>query len=241
MSQIEQVDWGMTRDSDYPASGASWVYEDKFDDCWDRFPAKGSAHPDLGSEYKLKTVNVSRQAAGKVLVTCRYEVDQGGGSSSGEWGSEDEYQFDASCSMEPLLSHKKFKNLSDEEKDALNAVMAGTRPNEKMKIGDEEKTPNEIITSVPGRKALQLIREGMESYYMPSVTYSVTSDVSGSVDLSKLGKIDTPDGSPPTIESGKDWLLDGVSGRKSASEKWRLTKVWKLSGSKGWTEYIYKD
>lgn len=57
-------------------------------------------------------------------------------------------------------------------------------------------------------------------------------------DISIVGKIDTPEGSPPAIRSGSNWLYTGLNWEQRGLV-YSVKKEWLLSGRQGWNADIY--
>lgn len=209
------------------------VYEDLEEGWSGRCPKIGAAYPD-DTSLRLKKISKRRMDAGVVQVTLHYELPRIGAFGFG--GEETEYSVDYSCSEQPLLSHKLFKNLDDDEKDALLAVAGGSSPTDTF--GDEGKVIKDEIKSSNGKKALEKLRMGIISFLCPAGTFSVTS-TKGSVSLSGVGQKGSPPAGAPAVPSGCDWMKDGISGRRTGNANWRVTETWRLSGSNGLDADLY--
>ncbi len=57
-------------------------------------------------------------------------------------------------------------------------------------------------------------------------------------DISQLGEIDGPEGSPPSLGGGKNWLYYSLR-YEQRGEVYQVTKEWKASGRGGWNTDIY--
>ena len=99
------------------------VYEDWEEGWTRRCPTLGSPFDD-DARLRLKKISSRRIPGGLVEVSLYYELPR---ETSFEFGGaeETEYSMDYSCSEQPLLTHPKFKGLSEEEQDALMAVEGG--------------------------------------------------------------------------------------------------------------------
>lgn len=216
------------------SSVARVVYTDNLENWSKRCPQIGSSHPDVSS-LKLKKIGMEGMPGEMVKVTLYYELPR---ETSFEFGGaeETEYTMDYSCSEQPLLTHPKFKNLSEEEQDALMAVAAGASPSDTF--GKDDKVIKDVVKSEAGKLALELLRKGQISYLCPGGVFSVTSTVTA-LSLSGVGKRGTPGSGAPAVSSGYNWLKDGVSGRKTGTGNWRQTISWRLSGPDGWRDEIY--
>ncbi|RYG70166.1 hypothetical protein EON80_08450 [bacterium] len=140
-----------------------------------------------------------------------------------------------SLSEEPLLSHKKFKDLDDEEKDALQAIISGR---DKDSAGALYK---DKVTSAVGKKALEKIQRGQTSYYSPKLTWrqsTVRKSSAASSDVNKIGQIDSPDGRQPNLGNSRNWLLNSVTQTQEGSS-YRIEREWISSDAGGWDSDIY--
>ena len=85
---------------------------------------------------------------------------------------------------------------------------------------------------------------GLDSYEYPTAIWSkewVASSAPDATDLARLGKIDTPSGSPPTVASS-NWLCIEISYRDIGSGMVQRTERWKLSQANaggGWNSDVY--
>ena len=85
---------------------------------------------------------------------------------------------------------------------------------------------------------------GVDSYESPTAIWNkewVASTAPDATDLARLGKIDTPSGSPPTVASS-NWLCIEVSYRDIGSGMVQRTERWKLSQANaggGWNSDVY--
>lgn len=210
------------------------VYEDWEEGWTRRCPTLGSPFDD-DARLRLKKISSRRIPGGLVEVSLYYELPR---ETSFEFGGaeETEYSMDYSCSEQPLLTHPKFKGLSEEEQDALMAVAGGASP--KDTFGKDEKVIEDVVKSEDGKLALELLRKGQISYLCPGGVFSVTSTVTA-LSLSGVGKKGSPGSGAPAVGGGYNWLKDGVSGRKTGSGNWRQTISWRLSGPDGWRDEIY--
>jgi hypothetical protein len=87
---------------------------------------------------------------------------------------------------------------------------------------------------------------GVQSYLSPRVSYrrifsSGTSPTSGLA--SQVGKIfSTPRGDPPSIGSGRNWILASLTWKSNGNEangQFEITEEYKSSGLNGWNDGIY--
>jgi len=146
----------------------------------------------------------------------------------------DSYSISGTASQEPLATHPFFQ------------------PNGKWAVTDEEwKTwdkwqkegtdiASESLTSYSAgfQKFVQLYLRGFTDYLQPRVSLRVTDANTNEPDLSELGKIAAPSGSP-TLADGANWLMSGVDASVDADGNWEVTREYISSGPAGWNPDIY--
>ena len=147
------------------------------------------------------------------------------------------YTMGLSLSEEPLLSHYRYRDLDDDEVEALKGIASGK---DKDDSGNAYK---DQITSLLGKEALKKIMRGQVSYYSPKVTWreSITRNTGvRNTDLNKIGEIDTPSGPAPALSTSRNWLLNGVNQTQEGSS-FRIEREWLASDRGGWDPDIYTD
>ncbi len=112
-------------------------------------PRPGTPHPEI--PFILVDNATAQVGEGDIAeITCNYA----GTENTEDDPAKTTYTLGLALSEEPLLSHKKFRTLSDEEKEALQAIIGG-------KDKDSSGTPyKDMVTSIVGRKALEKILRG---------------------------------------------------------------------------------
>jgi hypothetical protein len=89
---------------------------------------------------------------------------------------------------------------------------------------------------------------GVQSYLSPQVSYRRIYSSGSAPTAGITGKVafifSDPDGYPPTIASGRNWLQTGVSIKNNGNFKngvgqWEITEEYKGSGQKGWNNAVY--
>jgi hypothetical protein len=193
-------------------------------------PRPGTPHPEIPF---IAVDNVTAQVSeGDIAqITCNYA----GTDNTANDATKTSYSIGMSLSEEPLLSHKKFKDLDDEEKDALQAIISGK---DKDTTGALYK---DKVTSAVGKKALEKIQRGQTSYYSPKLTWRqsiVRKSSAASSDVNKVGQIDSPDGRQPNLGDGRNWLLNSVTQTQEGSS-YRIEREWISSDAGGWDADIY--
>ena len=131
----------------------------------------------------------------------------------------------------PLNEHPKWKKLSKDMKWALGLALTGEfQSNNEMtalgynKVGEAfdpaVNNDGELVYSDDAIKFIERIAEGRTTYRMATYEYHHRWQGNKGVtaaQLNKLGKIDTPTGSPPTPGAGRNWLLVGVDEEQNGS------------------------
>lgn len=166
-------------------------------------------------------------------ITCNYA----GTDNQDNDPEKTSYSLGLSLSEEPLLSHKKYEGLEDDEVEALKAIIGGK---EKDSTG---AAYTDKITSDLGKEVLAKIQRGQTSYYSPKVTWrqsTVRKSSAASSDVAKIGRVDQPDGREPGLKDGRTWLLNGVSQSQEGSA-FRIEREWIASDRGGWDVDIYDE
>ena len=195
-------------------------------------PRPGTPHPEISV---ISVDNASAQVSeGDIAqITCSYA----GTDNADNEPSKTTYTLGLSLSEEPLLSHKKLRDLEADEVEALQAIISGK---DKDSSGAAYK---DKVTSDLGKKVLEKIQRGQTSYYSPKVTWrqaTVRKASAASSDLQKIGKIDEPDGRQPSLSDGRNWLYNGVTQTQEGGS-YRIEREWIASDRGGWDEDIYDD
>ena len=144
------------------------------------------------------------------------------------------YRIQSTTSTEPLKTHPKFAEggeweLSDDDLDKIK----------KAESGDPGVTWKSLNTGSGGLSAYaSRAQRGMDSYLNPSSTLSITTDEDELPDLSDVGKIAEPEGAPGITE-GSNWLFVGCTAEALTNGKWRISREYRASGTKGWDSDIY--
>ena len=195
-------------------------------------PRPGTPHPEIPF---ISVDNATAQVSeGDIAqITCNYA----GTDNTANDPNKTSYTLGLSLSEEPLLSHKKFRDLDADELEALQAIISGK---DKDSAGSPYK---DKVTSTLGKKALEKIQRGQTSYYSPKVTWrqaTVKKASAASSDVRKIGKIDEPDGRQPALADGRNWLYNGVT-QSQEGGSYRIEREWIASDLGGWDPDIYND
>lgn len=195
-------------------------------------PRPGTPHPEIPF---ISVDHASAQVSEGDLaqITCHYA----GTDNNDADPNKTTHTLGLSLSEEPLLSHKKFRDLAESELEALQAIISGK---EKDASGAPYK---DKVTSTLGLKALEKINRGQTSYYSPKVTWrqaTVRKSSAATSDVQKIGKIDEPDGRQPALSDGRNWLYNGVTQTQEGGS-YRIEREWIASDLGGWDPDIYND
>ena len=195
-------------------------------------PRPGSPHPEIPF-ISVDTATAKVTEGDLAEITCNYAGVEP--KTEEEEKAAMNFSLALSLSEEPLLSNDKFKDLPDEEIEALKAIAGGKEKD------DSGAFYKDKVTSPLGIKALQKIMRGQVSYYSPKVAWreSIARDTSAkAADLNKIGEIDEPPGPAPELAGGRNWLLNGVTQSQEGSA-FRIEREWLASDRGGWDPDIY--
>jgi hypothetical protein len=157
----------------------------------------------------------------------------GGGGGGGGGASSYNYEAHSSVSTEPLITFGSFGPggswaLDDDDKKKIKA--AESDPTQWKTLAVSPKTGLS--------KYANFILSGIESFYAPSITVTITADESSVPDLSNLGKIASIS-NVPTLPSGGNWLFAGCNFSALQNSKWRVSREYRASGKGGWNPDLY--
>lgn len=196
-------------------------------------PRPGTPHPEIAFVSVIKS-SIAYSEGDVAEISCEYS------------GAEDNvanekvnatYSTGLSVSEEPLLSHRRYKMLPEFEVEALRFIIAG-------KDKDEEGNKmRDFIESEKGLEALAKIERGESSYYSPKITWKekwVRKHGVASIELYKVGCIDTPSGPAPGLGSMRNWLRNGVT-QNQEGKSYTIEMEWLASNPGGWDPDIYVE
>jgi len=201
----------------------------------DLMPAIYSAHPDF--DIMLLERARFRRAPGFSRIECEY--------AGAILPGQHEYELGWSTGEEPIQTHPNFSN-ADAAKGLAYQGGVPTGP-----VGDAKWLNGAVFEQTAGGfwKFLDFSRAdpsaadslyGVESYLDPSqITWrhSYLAKVPPA-DASKVGTIDTPDGTPPSLGTGRNWLYLSLEWTRRGYV-YQITKTWRASGKRGWNSKIY--
>jgi hypothetical protein len=167
-------------------------------------------------------------------ITCQY--------AGAEEKAEDEkanavYSMGLSLSEEPLLSHHRYKDIPQAEREAIQLIQSGKNKD------DQGNKLRDKVTSELGIEALAKIDRGQTSYYSPRVTWReswVRDKPASAAELNDIGNIATPTGPAPALAGGRNWLKNGIT-QTQEGKAFRLENEWLASDRGGWDAQIYND
>ena len=109
--------------------------------------------------------------------------------------------------------------------------------------GEDGKTVKEPDTTGWAVEKLELYndtKKGIEAYREPRVTWSKRwISKEKPTGLNDIGNIDTTDGDPPQVSSGRNWLNVGIRSRERG-KVYENEVTWELSGRGGWLARYYE-
>ena len=197
-------------------------------------PRPGTVHPEINF-IQVSQVSASFTEGDLAEITCQY-------AGAEEKEEDDEknnavYSMGLSLSEEPLLSHRRYKDLPATEREALQLILAGKDKD------DQGNTLRDKVGSEPGLEVLVKIERGQTGYYSPRVTWReswVRDKPAGASELNEIGNIASPSGPAPPLAGERDWLLNGVT-QTQEGKSFRLEMEWLASDRGGWDPDLYQD
>lgn len=163
------------------------------------------------------------------------------------------YSLSGTLEEAPILEHPKVVALGTAEPRLLSQILNGQAIwnvadseigylNEDT--GEFEAWETQDLTSGDGVAFADLIARGVQSYKRPSFTWRkewVSTSFPSSASLNNLGNIDTPDGSPPTPNGGRDWMMVSVDSVQTGAKDGavRNSMAWLLSDREGYDSDMY--
>jgi len=168
-------------------------------------PRPGTPHPDIPF-IAVSQSTVEFTEGDLAEVTCQYA-----GAEDKEEAAEKAnavYSMGLSLSEEPLLSHHRYKDLPEKEREALQLIQSGKDKD------DQGNKLRDKVESVLGIEVLAKIERGQTGYYSPRVTWReswVRNKPAKAAELNDIGNISVPNGPAPELAGGRNWLLNGVT------------------------------
>ena len=201
----------------YGVASATIYYWGPFDQAVAYVTAK-KTHPDYGWLSRTSG-NISRTEG----TSCDIRIAFEGVPPETD---EKSYRTSGSTSSEPIESHPKFVE-----------KIAGTKssPKNGAEFDDNGKFTGWAATS---------LKYGTKQYLSAGLNYEeihVTGNVGQAYKLSDLGDKVVPPTSNviPQVTQGRDWLLISGTAEQLGTKGGRITRVYRLSGKRGWDMDIY--
>jgi hypothetical protein len=181
-----------------------------------------------GKTLSLTNISVNRKD-GLAEVTKTY--------SGGDSSAPEVYEVVASVQEEPISSHVAF---------TVSTGIYTTSIQDAAGSANVNYDSDGIFVSFS--KTAQNNFFGVKSFLSPQVQYrriySTGTPPTPEITSTVAYIYSSPDGSPPTIASGRNWLKNSVNIRNNGNQKtgsgqYEIVEEYKASGSKGWNNFIY--
>jgi hypothetical protein len=166
--------------------------------------------------------------------------------TGGDETAPDVYEVVASVSEEPIASHVAFTASTGIYTTSIVQASGGAVTQDSGASGGAIFTTSGQFVEFTKTASNGFF--GVQSYLSPQVSYRRIFS-SGRVPTAGATKqvstiFSTPDGDPPTIASGRNWLLTSLNWRcngnqVTAAGQYEVTKEYRASGNKGWNNGIY--
>lgn len=198
-------------------------------------PSIGALLTRDGNNLSLTSIRVS-QKDGLATITETYT----GADSS----APDVYEVVATTQEEPIASHPAFTIATSGFASSIVSAAGGRVTEGTGASGGAIFDENGGFIGFTKTATNNFI--GIQSYLSPRVTYKrMYSQSSVPTIGERVGYIfSTPNGSPPAVASGRNWILTGASwqnvgNEKTSSGQYKISEEYLLSGIKGWNNAIY--
>ena len=179
-----------------------------------------------------------------------FASSSGGGGDGGDGGAEGagdlgtagnpEYTGTSYLVNQPLLSHEKFKDLTEDEVRALKALMDGHDENDLIRDGESDtggRMIKDFLKSSAAQKAAEYIKKGITTYVCVQVEASASWE--GGSNSYKSGTIiSSPPGNVVSTPEGCNWMVGAVKKTRSGSTvRWGVDFVCSAPG--GYDSWLY--
>lgn len=161
------------------------------------------------------------------------------------------YRLSGTLRDVPIGQHPTVAALSLDQRLLIGGVIQGIyawdEANSKLKVvsseGDIETWPEASTQPSAGDATdwVKLASEGWRTYPAPSFMWEKAWESEQAIATSavnSLGKVDSPEGSPPTPSGSRDWMLTDAS-QEQHGELYRNRLAWELSEPGGWNETVH--
>jgi hypothetical protein len=148
------------------------------------------------------------------------------------------YELDLGLSEEPIETHPLFvSDIAGTASAPLNGAIFVDESTGRITSDEAHAVFSKFQTTIGG---VRNPFAGISAYldFSNSIWRKTQMLPTNPADLTTLGKIATPDGPVPALDTGQDWLFTGMSYVQRGlvfSVKWE----WRASGRRGWNETIY--
>lgn len=221
-------DFSLTRDKSGLWTGSQTYYCQK-ENLETLAPARYSAHPDFSWLVCDGDLECTGEEGGWVRIVAKYygviDIDVA-------LSNPPEYAIGRTTADEPLETSPRFVDALSVE-DIREAVELAKNP--VRKDDGTISAPDQTGWAPLKTELFEKLQGGRESFRDPRTTYSkkwVSAD-KPTTEIATVGYIDTPDGDPPTLESGRNWMNIGVTSNQRG-EVWENEQNWEGSGRGGW-------
>lgn len=152
-----------------------------------------------------------------------------------------------------IVEHPTVRGLGDEDRFLIGEIARGEflwdydASELKMRGTDFSADVSEWLPTNPQPTAgdavdwAKLVTDGWLTYreqsFMWEKLWESEQGIATST-INNLGKVDTPEGSPPTPTGSRNWILTDATQEKKG-ELYRNRLVWELSPKDGWEELVY--
>lgn len=237
LKKTEAVEWELEIEAGSNTITATLAYTDEYEGWVARCPNLGSPHPDFPA-LRLKKIKPIREEGGIVRVRLGFEANDPEAQYPGRNpGKVERYSMDLSSTEEPLLTNEMFKDLPDDEAEALQELLQSARSK------DDFTKASGAVSSGQGVKAIEKIRKGREAYLNPGMVWveRFTTKTLSDLDISSiLTTTNSPPGPCPSAGSQRNWLyLGGTANPNDDGETWEVEKRWQLSEKGKWDSDLY--
>lgn len=198
-------------------------------------PAIGTPHPDF-SFMVLSGIAVTVNEGDVAEVVCNFAGTDERNRSKAKGTTV--YTLGVATSEEPLLSHNRYQNLPDDEREALRNIAAGK---EEDGHGNSFRS---VVDSEIGLEILKRFDRGQTSYLAPKITWRqswVQDTKLTNSELNDIGNVTDPEGDPPTLGQGRNWLCTGITQTQESQKAFRIEIEWMASDRGGWDDKVYSD
>lgn len=198
-------------------------------------PVIGASLNRDGKTTSLTNISISRKDGLATLVETYTAADT---------TAPDVYEVVASTTEEPIASHPAFTATTTGFPTSIVSAAGGA-------VTEGSETTGGVIFNEDGAfvkfsKHATNNFFGVQSFLSPRVSYRRTFSA-GTVPTygQTVGYIyATPRGNPPSIESGRNWLLTGLSWQNNGNQvngsgQFQITEEYLSSGKNGWNNVIY--